>query len=227
MSLKSNAHLLAIETSTSKASVALNVGGVIFHETLESEKSQAQSLLPTIQALLEKAQIHMKDLDGIVFGQGPGSFTGLRVACSFAKGLAYGHNIPLIPVSGLAAIAFETRQMYTQYKDIPILVVLDARMSELYWGYFEAQQWHVEDQLSKAHMLHVPKQVPYVLAGVGFESYLADLPDKEHMQDSLLMYPKASTMLSLAKQGVFSVVASEDAKPKYVRNNVTHGEKRG
>jgi tRNA threonylcarbamoyladenosine biosynthesis protein TsaB len=224
MSMK---NLLAIETSTSKASVALCVNDVVLHETLESEKTQAQSLLPIIAELFEKAQIKTRDLDGIVFGQGPGSFTGLRIACSFAKGLAYGHNIPLIPVGGLAAIAYRTRQLYPQYNEIPILATLDARMQELYWGYFEATQLVSEDRLSAANALYLPNQVPYILAGVDFEPYLAELPDKGLLQESFTVYPEATALLSLAQQGIFPMVASQDAKPKYVRNNVTHGAKSG
>ena len=102
--------LLAIDTSTEVASVAVLLDEAIFCTELESQKTQAQLLLPMIDKLMIDTGIQMNQLDGIIFGCGPGSFTGLRIACSIAKGLAYAHDLNLIPVSSLAAIAWSARE---------------------------------------------------------------------------------------------------------------------
>lgn len=104
--------LLAIDASTDQASVALLINGVSISEEQGSQRTHAQILLPMIDKLLTEANSSLNQLDGIVFGCGPGSFTGLRIACSMAKGLAYAHDLPLIPVSSLAAIAWTARQKH-------------------------------------------------------------------------------------------------------------------
>ena len=93
--------LLAIDTSTEIASVALMIGNELTCEEQGSQKTHAQLLLPMIDKLMVDAGLQLNQLDGIIFGCGPGSFTGLRIACSIAKGLAYAHDLGLIPVSSL------------------------------------------------------------------------------------------------------------------------------
>src|ERR1700733_12183845 len=103
-------NLLAIDTSTTRASLAINLGGEILSKEQDAQHSHARLLLPMIEQLLAEAQLTINQLDGIVYGCGPGSFTGLRIACSIAKGLAYAHDLPLFPVSSLAAIAHKALQ---------------------------------------------------------------------------------------------------------------------
>jgi tRNA threonylcarbamoyladenosine biosynthesis protein TsaB len=230
MSLKMAAKLLAIDTSTHKASVAISdTQGIVLQESLENQKAQAQNLLPIIARLLAKANLTISELDGIVFGRGPGSFTGLRIACSLAKGLAYAHNIPLIPVGSLSSIAHALRHTFPAYANTAVLAVLDARMQELYWGYFEPQNLQAEDRLSTASLLYLPDNKPVVLAGVGFESYLLGLTEsvKKQLTESITIYPEAKFLIDLAKSNVFCAVSAADAKPIYVRNTVTQGEKCG
>ena len=103
-------NLLAIDTSTEHATVAVTAHGELFSEEQGSMRQHAQFLLPMVERMLGLAGLSLTQLDGIVFGRGPGSFTGLRIACSVAKGLAYAHDLPLYPVSSLAAIAYEAHQ---------------------------------------------------------------------------------------------------------------------
>ena len=97
--------LLAIDTSTERASVALAVGQEIQSREHLAQRQHAQFLLPVIDELLSEAGLTISQLDGIVFGRGPGSFTGLRIACSIVKGLAYAHDLAVYPVSSLLTIA--------------------------------------------------------------------------------------------------------------------------
>jgi len=219
-------NLLAIDASTDYSSVAIQVGEVLLCEELSSQKTHAQLLLPLIEQLFKKAQIEVQDLDGIVFGQGPGSFTGLRIACSIAKGLAYPYNIPLIPVSGLGAITYAARE---QVADAPVLAVLDARMQEMYWGFFPENVLIVEDRVNAAQDIQIPATEEIVLAGVGIDLYWADFTRQLKSQISLKLnlYPRATDMIHLAQQEKIKSVLVADAQPVYVRNQVTQGDSRG
>lgn len=131
-------NLLAIDTSTERATVAITAHGEMHSEEQTNLRQHAQCLLPMIDSLLTKAKLTLNQLDGIVFGCGPGSFTGLRITCSIAKALAYAHDLPLFPVSGLQAIAQDVYQSETDLDEgVGVLAMLDARMHEVYWAYFD------------------------------------------------------------------------------------------
>ena len=126
-------NLLAFDTSTETLSIALawQAGGqprLLEHTGAGGARASA-TLIPAIQGLLARAGLAAAQLDAIVFGRGPGSFTGLRTACSVAQGLAYGANVPVLPLDTLLAVAEEARarQGATQ-----VVAVLDARMDEVY-----------------------------------------------------------------------------------------------
>jgi tRNA threonylcarbamoyladenosine biosynthesis protein TsaB len=214
--------LLAIDTSTEIASVALMVDGKMRSESLPSQKVQAQKILPMIERLLTSAKLRINQLDGIVFGRGPGSFTGLRIACSVVKGLAYAHNIPLFPVSTLAAIAEEARSLSGNHNQA-VLAVLDARMQELYWGFFTASSLEAEEKVSAAANIIQPKDEPWLLAGLGFELY-------EDVFSSIVgisIHPKANFMINIVQKGGVAAISACDAQPIYIRNSVTQGSKNG
>ena len=220
--------LLALDTSTELASVALLVGDALYSEEQGSQKMHAQLLLPMIDRLLVQSSLRVHQLDGIVFGCGPGSFTGLRIACSIAKGLAFAHNIPLIPVSCLAAISSAAREQQ-DYAYSPVLAVLDARMHELYWSYFSKDEWVSVDRVNAVQEIQIPNEGPVVLAGVGIDAYWDDFPAslKAQISTRLTLYPNAATMIRLAKRAAIKPVLAAVAQPLYVRNQVTQGDSRG
>lgn len=220
--------LLAIDTSTEVASVALQVGKEITCEQQASPKTHAQVLLPIIERLMAAAEIPFSQLDAIVFGCGPGSFTGLRIACSIAKGLAYAHDLGLIPVSSLAAIAYEVRQV-ADNASLPILSVIDARMQELYWAYFTPKVWVTEDQLSKAEELQPSIDSECILAGVGIDAYWDSFATtmRSRVVKKIPCYPSAAAMIALAEQENIPTIPAHLAQPVYVRNQVTQGASRG
>lgn len=208
---------LAIDTSTDVASIALKVDEEIMSESLPSQKVQAQKILPMIDGLLSHAQLHLNQLDGIILGRGPGSFTGLRIACSVVKGLAYAYDLPVYPVSTLAAIAEEARSFPTQ-QDKPILAVLDARMKELYWGYFSSHALTAEEKVSTASDIMLPDNQDWQLAGLGFELY-----DDFSSYAGLKLHPKAEFMIKLVEKGAVTAMHAADVQPIYIRNTVTQG----
>lgn len=218
--------LLAIDTATEIASVALLVDGKISCEEQGSQKTHAQLLLPMIERLLVDAGLSVNALDGVIFGCGPGSFTGLRIACSIAKGLAYAHDLRLFPVSTLGAIAFSARQIKG---DVPVLAVLDARMQEMYWNYFAPSDWLGINKVDAVQDIKLPDEQNIVLAGVGIDGYWSDFPAqvKSQINDKLLQYPNAAAMIGLAQVAAIQPVSVAEAQPIYVRNQVTQGGSRG
>jgi tRNA threonylcarbamoyladenosine biosynthesis protein TsaB len=224
--------LLAIDTTTDCASVALSVNNVITSHTNHALKQQAQWLLPIINQLLIDAGISVAQLDGLVFSQGPGSFTGLRIACSVAKGLAYAHDLPLYPVSSLQAIAEQTTTWQNDtalQKYNTTLAVIDARMNQVYWGYFKGLTLVGEEYVSAMADIFLTDDEPLLLAGVGYMAYQAQLPTAiaRRLIDRQVIYPNASAMLRLVNQGFIKAVDAIEALPKYVRNHVTQGTSNG
>lgn len=221
-------NLLAIDTSTEIASLALMVGETFLSERQESPKTHAQFILPIIDRLLVDAGVSLTQLDGIIFGCGPGSFTGLRIACSIAKGLAYGSDLSLIPVSTLAAIAWEARTLKGNAHS-PVLAVLDARMQELYWSYFDKETVFADAQVNAPKDLFLPESESIILAGLGIDEYWDQFPSSIQSQiaHKLRVYPSAESMIRLVQNHPLPMVSIAEAQPIYVRNQVTQGAARG
>jgi tRNA threonylcarbamoyladenosine biosynthesis protein TsaB len=226
-------NLLALDTSTEYASVALIVNGEMRSKEQGAQCLHARLLLPMIEQLLAEAGLSLSQLDAIVFGRGPGSFTGLRIACSVAKGLAYAQDLPLFPVSSLAAIAHEVFLTPDSVKNAAVLVMLDARMNQLYWGCFPRQGFSsaaVEEQVSAAADVEPRTNDRLIVAGVGYESYLQQLSFavRGRISSQAIIYPKAEVMIRLVLTGQIKAVSAAEALPSYIRNQVTHrGEARG
>lgn len=118
-------NLLALETSCEHGSVALYVDGNVHEQVLEGHANHSEFVIATIRELLCRAERRIDDLDAVAFGSGPGAFTGLRLSCGIAQGLALGAGIGVVPVSSLAALAFASG-------NTDVFVATDARMNEVY-----------------------------------------------------------------------------------------------
>lgn len=125
--------LLAIETSTIACSAALLLGDDVRERYELAPQRHADLLLPMIGELLAEAGLAPAQLDGLAFGRGPGAFTGLRIAAGVAQGIACGADLPVAPVSTLAALAQGATDRSRR-----VLAAMDARMNEIYWGIYEA-----------------------------------------------------------------------------------------
>lgn len=122
-------NLLAIDTSTELGSIALWRDGELLRGDCPAGVSHSETLLPLIRTTMHTAGLSFAKLNAIAFAAGPGSFTGLRVACGVAQGLAFAHDLPVIPVGTLEAMALSSGGQR-------VIVVLDARMGEIYCGFF-------------------------------------------------------------------------------------------
>ena len=128
--------LLALDTATENCSAALEKDGKIFSVSEVAQQKHAAIILPMIDSLLSSAQAKREDLQGIVFGRGPGSFTGVRIGTSIAQGLSLGLNIKALGVSDLKALAFEA----IGEKEGKVVASIDARMGEVYFCIYEKKE---------------------------------------------------------------------------------------
>lgn len=214
--------LLAFDTSTPLASIALYDQGEILVLEQTAQGQHAQFILKLIEQVLSDAALSPQQLDGIIFGRGPGSFTGLRVACSVAQGLAYPYDLPVYPVSSLATITHEIRLKENNLK-LPVLAMIDARMNQVYWAYYPELSYEVEESVSAAQAVTIQSTASLALVGIGYESYYPLLPklvqQKIVKQHSTM--PHAKTMLDFVLSQKTAPISPEEARPVYIRNQVT------
>ncbi|MEX2494514.1 MAG: tRNA (adenosine(37)-N6)-threonylcarbamoyltransferase complex dimerization subunit type 1 TsaB [Woeseia sp.] len=126
--------LLALDTSTTACSVALQYDETILERHVVQAKEHTRLLIPMIREVLAEAGVSLPTLDAIVLGNGPGSFIGMRISASVAQGLAFGSRLPIVPVSSLAAIAAEA---FLDPEVANVLVAQDAHMDEVYLARFK------------------------------------------------------------------------------------------
>src|SRR6185312_12626224 len=141
-------NLLAIETATEACSVALLHGNTLIDRSELAPRRHAELVLPMAEALLAEAGITRKQLDVIAVGQGPGAFTGVRLAISVAQGLALALDIPVVSVSSLAALAMQAPK-----NGAPILAAIDARREEIYAGVFRFDADGLVEPLDRERVL--------------------------------------------------------------------------
>lgn len=123
-------NILAFDTSTEYLSLALRKGSETFQYDCNAGQTHSQIILPQIQALLDSAELQLSDLQGVAFGAGPGSFTGVRIAAGVAQGLGFGANLPVVSVCTLLALAEASSAD-------KVIACLDARMGEVYHAAYE------------------------------------------------------------------------------------------
>lgn len=128
------ATILAVDTATDVCSVALAVDDRIDEFAEPVGQKHSERVLPMVQALLHKHRLQLAQCDAIAFGAGPGAFTGLRIACGIAQGLAFGVGKPVLPVGNLRALALVASGLAPQSRRI--VTAIDARMQEIYWAVY-------------------------------------------------------------------------------------------
>ncbi|MDR3003910.1 MAG: tRNA (adenosine(37)-N6)-threonylcarbamoyltransferase complex dimerization subunit type 1 TsaB [Acidovorax sp.] len=210
--------LLAFDTSTDQLSIAIQHGDRLWEHAGAGGAQSSATLIPAIEQGMQALGLAYEQLDAIVFGRGPGSFTGLRTACAIAQGLGLGSGVPLLPLDTLLAVAEEGR---TRHGCTALLAVLDARMHEVYYaGYRYADgRWSetLDLGLCAPEQLPLPTGLPVV--GNAQPAYPEELaPGATH----LAALPTAAALLRLAPAAIQSgaLVAAADALPRYIRDKV-------
>ena len=219
-------NLLAFDTSTDTLSIAVQRGDAVLQHTGAGGAQASAALIPAIQRLLAEAGLGFDTLDAIVFGRGPGSFTGLRTACAVAQGLAFGarsgQGTPVLPVDTLLAVAEEARQ---QHGCTQVLAVLDARMNEVYSAHCTWQeatrQWSTDADfgLCAPEALTLTDAALWTVAGNAQAAYGERLlPQARHVA----ALPTATALLRLAPAllAAGAAVPASEALPRYIRDKV-------
>lgn len=215
--------ILAIETSSELASVALSLNGEIIKRESHGAQTHSQSVLPMVREVLALAHVALGQCDAIAFGSGPGSFTGVRTACGLAQGIAFGADLPVIPVVTLEAMAQGCKNITGAAE---ILSVLDARMGEVYWAQyrFAEEDWQIITEPTLSPIEAIECKGEPVICGNGAAAYRerfnASLRGKNYA-DSILI-PHASQILELAEMKLQKgqTINPQDAQPFYLRNKV-------
>jgi tRNA threonylcarbamoyladenosine biosynthesis protein TsaB len=234
-------NLLAFDTGTESMSIAVarvgQDGPRLWQVEALGGARASTDLIPAILDLLRQADLRLEQLEAICFGAGPGSFTGLRTACSVAQGLAFGAQVPVLPVDSLLAVAEEARAsaLSAQASGV-ITAVLDARMDELYvatyawdatgaWTTLQPSTLVRPEDLARPERHGTAGDAPWLLAGNAFAVYgdrvAADSPFGATAR-RIAALPRAAAMLRLAPQLIAAghTVAAQDALPSYIRDKV-------
>lgn len=218
-------NLLAIETATESCSVALLRGDRLYVRSELAPRRHAELVLPMCDAVLAEAGMRRRDLDALAVGCGPGAFTGVRLAVSAAQGIALALDVPVVPVSSLAALALQAPD-----NGAMILAVIDARMGEIYAGAFRrtheglVEPVHAES-VGRADALALPAAEAWNVIGSGWTSYrdalATRLPAAPVWADGA-RYPQAADIARLAAPLAHAGrgMAPERVQPVYLRDKV-------
>lgn len=241
-------NVLAIDASSEGCSVALSFQGETYSRTSEARRKHAQSLLPMIDEVLEEARASLPKLNYIALVNGPGSFTGIRIAISVVQGLAYGANLPIFCMSSLVTMAEQQR---ASHPNAYVVSALDARMGEVYWATYdltdkvranaspaelsppsvlptESFGQSISDLLSEC-----AESKPLILVGSGFGIDTIGMGDTSSFDKSLdalqvhkrdqTVEPSAVALLRLAlafEPAEQDFCSAEQVEPLYLRNEV-------
>lgn len=218
--------LLAIDTATEQCSVALRCEGRTLARCMPTARGHSELVLPMVDEVLKEAGVSLSQLDAIAFGRGPGAFTGVRIAIGVAQGLAYAWDVPLMPVSNLAAVAQQAPA-----RARTVLVCMDARMHEVYWGVFVRADDGLMTPLEPERVAapaHVQPGAATTLdagLGTGFGAYpqlRQRFAQLAHVDETAL--PRAEHIALLGERDVAKglAVSAAAAEPVYLRDQVTH-----
>lgn len=220
-------NLLAIETATEACSVALIHGDTVIARSEIAPRRHTDLVLPMADELLAEAGIGRHALDAIAVGRGPGAFTGVRLAVSLAQGMALALDLPVIPVSSLAALVLEAPD---DGDDAAILAVIDARMGEIYAGCFrrDGDGGLValdEERVCTADALVLPTASAWQAVGSGWATYEAVLRERLGVEPRYAdgaRYPQAAHVAELAAREFKAgrALPPEQALPVYLRDKV-------
>ena len=221
-------NLLAIETSTDACSVALLCGTEIKTDHRMAAQQHGRIVLPMIDALMAQAELPVNQLDGVVFGCGPGSFTGVRIAVALTQGIALGADVGVLGISTMNSVA---QGAYRLHGDQNLAVSIDARMGEVYFAAYTLQDADVMSPVTEEFLCR-PDKLPDLLniierrwAGSGAERYSDVLSEKYAVPIEAIrkdVWPNALDLIALAipKVQAGQLKPSEMAMPVYLRNKV-------
>lgn len=223
-------NLLAIDTSTDACSVALLCSGVLSGHCRVEPRGHTRLIMPMVRQVLADRELTMSDIHALAFAAGPGSFTGLRIATGVIQGLAWGLDVPVVPVSSLAAVALELAETRGAEEGDGIAVAFDARMDEVYWGCFRLVDGQPEpleaERVCPPEQVSLPPGPRHWLAGGSGWRYAVRMPravsgavqspDAESAPDARFVARLAAPVWQRG-----GGVPAIEAQPVYLRDEVT------
>ena len=219
--------ILAVDASTEACSAAVYVNGEIVERLTLAPRKHIELLMPMTKEVVEAAEIELSELHGLAFSVGPGSFAGLRIACGFVQGLGAGLNIPIVPVSTLAALAYPVLEENPTAKVMPML---DAKMDEVYWAIYALDDNGEliiveEDQVnSLAEVYEKMADQGHELLAVG-DGWALDVEAVTNLNAVLIEdrhYPRAGDIALLALRDLEKGLGlyADQVSPVYLRHNI-------
>ena len=212
--------ILSIDVSGQTLSIALLIDERVVEKEYPSGKNNSDNIIPQIQIMMNNEDLDFRSLDGVAFGSGPGSFTGLRIAAGVAYGIAFANNLPIVGVNILKALAKKTDAKF-------IIACIDARMSQLYIGAYQKIDNKyipiIEDGLYDPSDLPSINAIEPVLIGSGVKSYRKLLEEKYGAIGVKLSYENnmlASSIAKIAKDEFSEKFDLNKAELLYIRNKV-------
>ncbi len=222
--------ILAVDTATEACSAALLIDGDIQERYQLAPREHTKLILPMIDSLMAEAQINTQDLDALAFGRGPGSFTGVRIATGIIQGIAFAADLPVAPISTLAAIAQGCIESTTHNV---IFTAVDARMNEIYWAVYHRNPENFVELVGKESVTPI-QTIEYTGSkgfGIGSAWKIHETAMIKQLSNFLIDYdanhlPKASTIAKLGARdySLGKTVPVEQAMPVYLRDKVAEKE---
>ena len=219
-------NILALDTCTESCSAALLYQGEVFDCVEMTQRGHSDLILGMLDIVLERAGTTIASIDAVAFGRGPGSFTGVRVGVGVAQGVAYARDVPVIPVSSLAAVA---QGVVDSVDSDYLAVAMDARMGEIYCASYQCVDGIVQllddERVCPPEKFIPQSQQQWAGIGTGWGVY-GELLEKQFAnnleQIRVEQYPRATSILKLAQIEAEAgrMVSAEQALPVYLRNNV-------
>ena len=219
-------NFLAIDTVSEMSSVAVKRGDTIFKETVHTPQSHTMHILPQVKRVLAEAELSLKEIDCITFDRGPGAFTGLRIGAGITQGLALSHDISVVSVSSLQALA---QQAYRQWGATKVLACMDARQQEVYWAYYILDSGLMKlvgsEAIGSANTVSLSANEAVMGVGSGFIEFKTELSESNLVTYSSIeadCIPNAVDLFAFAEDAYNNGLqhAAELATPVYLRDNV-------
>jgi tRNA threonylcarbamoyladenosine biosynthesis protein TsaB len=219
------ATVLAVDTATDICSVALASGDRIAERAEAVGQRHSERVLPMVHALLHEHRLNLTDCEAIAFGAGPGAFTGLRIACGIAQGLAFGAGKPVVAIGNLHALALAAIRAVPNVRRV--LTAIDARMREIYWAVYaidaglpteiSAPALAPADDLPRLCARHAPD----IVTGSAVRAF-ADISASLACATKAEPVASAAAIATLARVALAAgrAVPAEMAAPIYVRDRV-------
>jgi len=222
--------MLAVETSTEACSAALFIDGEVQERFEIAPREHTKLILPMIDSLMADAELKPQQLDALAFSRGPGSFTGVRISTGVIQGIALGADLPVVPVSTLAAIAHH----YLKNSTVDCAyTAMDARMGEIFWGVYQKDQQGYAELVGEEavtlaeNILFPPLQGVGIGSGWGvYQQQLSSCLGEQLLAVETDHLPRASAIVDLAVMGYQKnqAVEVEKAMPVYLRDKVAKKE---